>query len=141
MRISQLMLYPELRRIRSPRAILYFCHLEGKVRFQAGELPIRIRDHSACLHHLLRFADVQHSLSLGEVPERTGFERTIVSRILKLWKKACRAVLKDDGIPLTSIYRPKGDSALVMHQRAAIHFPTRYHTGFAGGYAQSDRSD
>ena len=45
------------------------------------------------LHH---FSDVQQSLSLGEVVERTGFERTIVFRILR--------TLEEEGL----LRRPEG---------------------------------
>jgi ribose transport system substrate-binding protein len=69
---------------------------------------------------LRHFSDVQQSLSLGEVVERTGFERTIVFRILK--------TLEEEGL----LRRPEG-------RRYFSNFNLTTQNRFRIGYASQTR--
>jgi ribose transport system substrate-binding protein len=69
---------------------------------------------------LRHFSDVQQSLSLGEVVERTGFERTIVFRILK--------TLEEEGL----LRRPEG-------RRYFSNFNLTTQKRFRIGYASQNR--
>lgn len=72
---------------------------------------------------LQQFSDVQQSLSLGEVVERTGLERTIVFRILHTLEE--EGLLRRPRVSGTfpmSTYLPRNVFALAMLLRTAIHF-------------------
>src|ERR1035441_2863549 len=70
---------------------------------------------------LRQFSDMQKSLSLGEVVERTGFERTIVFRVLK--------TLEQEGL----LRRPEGrryfsNVNILTQKRFRIGYRSEEHT-------------
>lgn len=80
-----------------PRAHFNLCRLGFKMRaFVRDESRYRLETVSRACAILRLFADVQQSLSLGEIVERTGFERTIVFRLLR--------TLEEEGL----LRRPEG---------------------------------
>src|ERR1035441_4886934 len=81
---------------------------------------------------LRHFSDVQQSLSLGEVVERTGFERTIVFRILK--------TLEEEGL----LRRPEGrryfsNFNLATQKRYRIGYASQNNDSFSQAVTQGIR--
>ena len=81
---------------------------------------------------LRHFSDVQQSLSLGEVVERTGFERTIVFRILK--------TLEEEGL----LRRPEGrryfsNFNLTTQKRYRIGYASQSSDSFSQAVTQGIR--
>jgi ribose transport system substrate-binding protein len=81
---------------------------------------------------LRQFSDMQKSLSLGEVVERTGFERTIVFRVLK--------TLEQEGL----LRRPEGrryfsNFALTTQKRFRIGYASENRDSFSQAFTQGIR--
>jgi ribose transport system substrate-binding protein len=84
--------------------------------------PYKLATLSRACSILRLFADVRQSLSLSEVVERTGLERTIVFRILK--------TLEDEGL----LRRPEGRR---YFSNVNIHTQRRFRIGYASQNSDS----
>lgn len=84
--------------------------------------PYKLATLSRACSILRLFADVRQSLSLSEVVERTGLERTIVFRILK--------TLEDEGL----LRRPEGRR---YFSNVNIHTQRRFRVGYASQNSDS----